>query len=214
MTAVVTCFESGELLRKALDSIRAQGPIQIILAHDGSARCACREIASDYGHLLRVDRINGGHAAALHASVAQVRTDLIAFLDADDEWLPGKAQRQVERLTQTDAEVVVGGVRNVAEQDGVVFADARFPATRVLGAVTALTRSVRRFGAFDESTRHHSIVDWWSRADRAGLVQVNDDEPVLLRRIHSANAGVIHREAARQDLRHHLRGHVSNRTGA
>lgn len=214
VTVVVTCHDAGPLLKRALDSIRAQGPIRIVLVDDGSTSCACRNIASEYEHLRRVDRVNGGHPAALNTGVAQVRTNLVAFLDDDDEWLPGKVQRQLDLLAHSGADIVVGGVRNVAEQNGVVLADARFPATRMLGAVTALTRSVRRVGPFDESTRHHCIVDWWSRADRAGLVRVSDDEPVLLRRIHGGNSGIIHREAARRDLLHHLRGRVANRTRA
>lgn len=214
VTAVVICHDAGPLLKRALDSISAEGPVRIVLVDDGSTSCACREISSDYQHLRRVGRANGGQAAALNSGIVEVRTELIAFLDHDDEWLPGKTQRQIELLARNDAEVVVGGVRNVAEQDGVVISDDLFPATRVLGAITALTRSVRRVGPFDNSTRHHCIVDWWSRADHAGLIRVNDDEPVLLRRIHGGNSGVIHRAAARRDLLHHLRGRVANRTRA
>jgi len=197
-----------------LDSIAAEGPIPIVLVDDGSSSCACRDISGGYAHLVRVDRDNGGQAAALNSGVAHVRTDLIAFLDHDDEWIPGKTQRQLDLLTNTGADVVVGGVRNVTERDGEVIAEAQFPATRVLGAVIARTRSVRSVGPFAESTDHHCIIDWWSRAEESGLIRVNDDEPVLLRRIHGGNSGVIHRDAARRDLLRHLRGHMANRIGA
>ena len=213
VTAVVTCFESGELLRKALDSIAAQGPIRIVLVDDGSSSCSCQDIAGNYEHLVRVDRDNGGHAAALNSGVAHVRTELMAFLDHDDEWLPGKTQRQLDLLTFTGADVVVGGVRNVTERHGEVVADDRFAATRLLGAITAHTRSVHRVGPFAESTRQHCIIDWWSRAEDRGLIRENDDEPVLLRRIHGENSGMIHRDAARRDLLRHLRGRAANRTG-
>jgi glycosyltransferase involved in cell wall biosynthesis len=213
VTAVVTCFESGEFLRMALDSIRSQGPIRIVLVDDGSTNCSCRDIAGNYEHLFRIDRDNGGQAAALNSGVAEVRTELIAFLDDDDEWLPGKVQRQVDLMVGTGADAVVGGVRNVQQRDGTLIADSLFPATRLLGAVTAQTQLVRKVGPFPESIRHHAIVEWWSRADREGQLFVNDDEPVLLRRIHGRNSGVIHRDAARRDLLHILRDHAARRSG-
>jgi glycosyltransferase involved in cell wall biosynthesis len=213
VTAVVTCFESGEFLKKALDSIKSQGPIRIVLVDDGSTSCSCRDISGNYEHLLRIDRVNGGQAAAINSGVAEVRTELIAFLDDDDEWLPGKVQRQVDLMVRTGADVVVGGVRSVIQHDDVIKSDSLFPATRLLGAVTAQTQLVRKVGPFPESIRHHAIVEWWSRADREAQVLVNDDEPVLLRRIHGRNSGVIHRDAARRDLLHVLRNHAARRSG-
>jgi glycosyltransferase involved in cell wall biosynthesis len=213
VTAVVTCFESGEFLQKALDSIRSQGPIKIVLVDDGSTNCSCRDIAGNYEHLFRIERDNGGQAAALNSGVAEVRTELIAFLDDDDEWLPGKVQRQVDLMVRTGADVVVGGVHTVIQRDGMVIADSLFPATRLLGTATAQTQVVRKVGPFPESIRHHGVVDWWARADRAGQVLVKDDEPVLLRRIHGRNSGIIHRDAARLELLHVLRDHAAPRSG-
>lgn len=214
ITAVVTCFESADLLRKAVDSIRAQGPIRIVLVDDGSESCACRDIAEAHEHLVRIDRDNGGHAAALNTGVSHVRTEVIAFLDDDDEWLPGKAQHHLQLLTKTGADIVAGGVRNIHDDGQAPTWTVDFPATRLLGATTGLTRAVRRVGPFAEHTRHHCIVDWWSRADRVGLVRVDDNDPVLLRRIHGRNSGVVHRVEARRDLLHHVRAHVTRRAAS
>ncbi len=214
LTAVVTCHESGSLLKRALDSIASQGPIRIVLVDDGSRRCSCQELASEYENLLHVERPNGGHPAALNTGLLHVETDLVAFLDDDDEWLPDKAVRQVRLLSQSDADAVVGGVVNVREGVDGEVERRYFPTARMLGAVTLRTAAARRVGEFIEQTKHHSIVDWWLRADSEGFTVVDDDQPALLRRIHGKNDGIVNREQARRDLLHHLRSHVLTRKQA
>ena len=211
LTAVITCHDSGQFLGRALDSVASQGPISIVLVDDGSSDCSCFELAPQYERLVHVIKENGGQPTALNCGISHVRTDLIAFLDDDDEWLPGKAERQIRLLNSTRADAAVGGVWNVrdcAEADeGRVF----FPTVRLLGSSTFTTRGMRRVGQFSEETRHHSIIDWWSRANEVGLEVVNDDEPALLRRIHGRNSGIVHRDVAHHDLLHHLRHHVARR---
>lgn len=211
MTAVVTCHDSGPLLERALDSIRRQGPVRIVLVDDGSDQCSCHDLAPHYSDLLHVQRPNGGQPAALNTGVENVVTEVVAFLDDDDEWVDGKAERQLQLLSSTHADVVVGGVFNVLVEDQVEVERAWFPVTRVLGAITARTDAVRRVGGFSEATRHHSIVEWWLRATDLGLAIADDDDPALIRRIHGGNSGIVHRDQARRDLLKHLHDHAVRR---
>ena len=41
---------------------------------------------------------NQGGGSAWNMAVAHVRGEVLALLDADDEWLPGKLRRQVDVL--------------------------------------------------------------------------------------------------------------------
>lgn len=209
VTAVVTCFESGDLLQRALDSICSQGPINIVLIDDGSRDCSCLDLAPNYERLMHLTKENGGHPSALNFGISRVETGLIAFLDDDDEWLPGKSDRQVNLLNVSNAEVVIGAVNNVWEHNGDVQREIRFPSTRMLGSSMFTTRSLRRVGDFAQEARHHSIIDWWSKAEAAGLDLIHDDEPALMRRIDGRNSGIVHRDAARHDLLHHLHNHLT-----
>ncbi len=211
ITAVITCHDSGPFLASALESVASQGSINIILVDDGSTHCSCFELAPRYERLEHVVKDNGGHPTALNCGLDHVRTDLVTFLDDDDEWLPGKTEHQLEVLCSKAADVVVGGVWNVRECPGAAEERAYFPFARVLGSSMFTMNGIRRVGRFSHETRHHSIVDWWSRADEVGLDIVQDNEPALMRRIHGGNSGIMHREAARHDLLHHLRNHLARR---
>lgn len=207
VTAVVTCFESSDLLMRALASIRAQGELLIVLVDDGSRSCACHSLDPDDPGLVRVARPHGGQGAALNAGISLVRTPFVTFLDSDDEWLPGKVERQQELLRSGRLDAVVGGVWNVTEVDGVVTDRQYFSSARLLGAITARRDSLRRVGCFPEDGRMHAIVDWWSRAEAARLRIGTDREPALMRRIHGGNEGIIHRSQARRDLLARIRSH-------
>lgn len=209
ITAVVTCHESDDLLLRALQSIRAQGPIPILLLDDGSRSCACQRLPPNPLGITRVVLPRGGQGASLNVGVARVATPFVAFLDYDDEWLPGKAERQQRLLCDAPVDVVVGGVWNVHEVDGEVIDRRLFPHARVLGAVTARTDAVRRVGPFPDDGRQHAIVDWWSRAVAMGIRIAEDPEPALLRHIHGGNEGIRFRDEARADLLLRLRNHVA-----
>jgi len=211
VTAVVTCHDSGRFLSQALESVASQGSVSIVLVDDGSTNCSCFELAPRYERLTHVVKNNGGHPSALNCGLDHVRTDLVAFLDDDDEWLPGKTERQLELLNSTRADIAVGGVWNVRDCAGADEERAYFPAVRLLGSSMFTMDGLLRVGRFSQETRHHSIVDWWSRADESCLEVVHDHEPALLRRIHGQNSGIVHRDVARHDLLHHLRNHVARR---
>lgn len=94
--------EELRLLKRALDSIHAQdwpGPFEIVLVDDGSPSPVADHLpalgaAAGAVRLLRRPR-NAGVTAALNAGLAAARHPLIARLDADDAWRPGKSAAQL-----------------------------------------------------------------------------------------------------------------------
>lgn len=210
VTAVVTCFNAGPELHAAVDSIVAEGPLGIILVDDGSSQCACSEMS--VRRLAHLHRANGGHGAALNSGVAAVDTPFIAFLDADDLWMAGKARRQLSLLQVSGADCVAGGVINLDTRGGRVRESDVIPHARVLGSTTFRVDALRRVGPFDEGPGLHGIIDWWSRALSAGITVVEDPEPALRRRIHGLNSSLVDADGSRSDLLRHLRGHIVRRS--
>lgn len=91
------------------------GPLAAALASVGDPR------------VRRVRRAtNGGPAAARTRGVAETTGDLLAFVDADDLWLPGKLEAQCRALRDAPhAGVAYGWVDVVDEAGAVVQADQR-----------------------------------------------------------------------------------------
>jgi glycosyltransferase involved in cell wall biosynthesis len=56
-----------------------------------------------------------GPLGTRNTGLLAARSDVVAFLDDDDEWLPGKLAQQVEVLQSGTADVVFTGVRYVAD---------------------------------------------------------------------------------------------------
>jgi glycosyltransferase involved in cell wall biosynthesis len=92
-------------------------PPEIIAIADGSTDDTLDLLAS-YGNRIRVVRQqNQGFSAARNTGAGLATGDLLAFLDADDVWLPKKKlERQAERFT-TDRELglIHCGTENITQ---------------------------------------------------------------------------------------------------
>ena len=100
VSVVIPVFNSAGLIAGALRSVFAQTftDFEAIVVDDGSHdREALMEALAEFGERIRYFRQeNGGPAKARNTGVAHATGELIAFLDADDEWMPEKLARQVQ----------------------------------------------------------------------------------------------------------------------
>jgi glycosyltransferase involved in cell wall biosynthesis len=101
ISVVVPVFNGASFIREALDSILAQTRQvdEIVVVDDGSTDETIT-IVSSYAAagvtLLKQQR--QGPSAARNRGVAETTGDLIAFLDADDIWMPTKIEKQLAFL--------------------------------------------------------------------------------------------------------------------
>jgi glycosyltransferase involved in cell wall biosynthesis len=87
---VIPAFNAQHTLERAVRSALGQTllPDQILVIDDGSTD-ATAEIAGALGPRVQCLRqSNSGVAAARNRGIANARAEFVAFLDADDEWLP------------------------------------------------------------------------------------------------------------------------------
>jgi glycosyltransferase involved in cell wall biosynthesis len=100
VSVIIPCFNQAEFLAEAVDSALAQdyAPLEIVVVNDGSTD-GTGEVARRYGDRVRyVASANRGLAGARNLGIANSTGALIALLDADDRWLPGKLAHQVRRM--------------------------------------------------------------------------------------------------------------------
>ncbi len=91
ITAIVPLYNKAKHIAEALKSIRRQSvtPVQTIVIDDGSSDGGDRIVEAMAGpDLLLVRQLNAGPGAARNHGLELAKTQYVAFLDADDVWLP------------------------------------------------------------------------------------------------------------------------------
>ncbi len=100
VSVVIPAYNAEAWLARALDSVHAQTrvPVEAIVVDDGSTD-GTAQVTRRYGPSVHyVFQHNAGVAAARNRGIAESTQEWIAFLDADDEWLPHKTERQLAIL--------------------------------------------------------------------------------------------------------------------
>ena len=98
VSVVIPAYNAAETIAQTIGSALAQTitDLEVIVVDDGSTDATPAVIKSISDSRLRlVERSNGGVAAARNTGIAAARGEWIAFLDADDIWLPTKLERQL-----------------------------------------------------------------------------------------------------------------------
>lgn len=105
ISLVIPAFNASRYLREAIDSALVQTikPRQVIVVDDGSADDTL-EIARGYGEAVTViAHSHGGISWARNRGMKEANQPLIAFLDADDRFIPHKLERQLQSLLEHPA---------------------------------------------------------------------------------------------------------------
>lgn len=119
---LIDTYNHEKFIEKAVNSVLEQDfPAEnreIIVVDDGSTD-RTPEILRKFDPQIRVLRKpNGGQASAFNLGIAECRGEIIAFLDGDDWWAPGKLRRVAELLAADSSLGVVGHAIIEAFNDG------------------------------------------------------------------------------------------------
>jgi glycosyltransferase involved in cell wall biosynthesis len=107
VSIITPFFNASSFLQESIESVLAQTSDcwELLLVDDGStdrSEAVAREYAARHPERVRYlaygDRQNRGASAARNLGVRQARGEYLAFLDADDVYLPRKLEEQVPLL--------------------------------------------------------------------------------------------------------------------
>lgn len=219
VSVIVPCYNAAPYVGEAVISALAQPETaELLLIEDGSSDAslsACRQLAESDGRvrLLR-HRIpeNRGAAEARNLGVRQVRCEYVAFLDADDYYLPGRFE-PARRMFSEDPGLdgVYDAVGTHFESDAMRqwwLAQRRQEITMVPDAVApealfdvllsrasfhtngivVRTELFDRTGLFDTHLRMTQDFAMWIKMAAVGrLLPGSLAKPVAMRRLHGEN---------------------------
>lgn len=199
VSVIIPAYNYARFLPEAIDSVLRQdyAPVEIIVVDDGSTDNT-REVAAGYGNLVRyIYQENAGLSVARNTGVRAARHALVAFLDADDAFLPGMLSRLVGVLRDCGPDYVLAACgcakttldgqptekkRLTPERSAEVSTRDILMRNRfVADAVVARREAVERAGYFDPSLRSSEDRDLWIRMSRLGRMHVIPDRLVKVR---------------------------------
>lgn len=105
VSVIIPTYNRGKTIARAVDSVLAQSwkPLEVIVV-DSYSTDTTTEVLASYGNKVRLIRqTKQGPPAARNAGIKLANGEIISFLDSDDEWLPGKLERQVRLLQSGEA---------------------------------------------------------------------------------------------------------------
>ena len=223
VSVVIAAFDAEcfveEAIRSALD--QTTPPDEIIVVDDGSAD-ATAAVAESIDPRVTVLRCkHRGQGASRNAGIAVANGDFIAFLDADDLWLPRKLERQLAAFTADPGrDAVFCLVDEFVDGVDAVSGGIRAPRTGYAATLpsSALLRRelAARVGAFPR-VQVRDWIQWWAHARSLGVREHVVPEVLYRRRIHGSNNSLVHRGDGRTFLeiaRTHLQDLRASRASA
>jgi glycosyltransferase involved in cell wall biosynthesis len=120
LSVVIPTWNRAHLVCEAIESALSQraGRVEVIVVDDGSTDDTANVLAQSFGSQIRLLRSarRRGAGAARNAGARLASGQLVAFLDSDDLWLPGKLDAELRALERfPEAEAVVSDSLNFLE---------------------------------------------------------------------------------------------------
>jgi glycosyltransferase involved in cell wall biosynthesis len=195
VTAVIPAHNAEDTIARAVSSALAQTypSLEIIVVDDCSSDRTAEIVEAFVGAGVRLLRLPSqqGASRARNAGIEAATSELIAFLDSDDEWLPSKIAKQLALITGTEHFAFVSCssrfISAVGEDLGDLYRWRRPVAgpevwksllarnTIATPSVLAWRRDLIELGGFDPRFRICEDQDMWIRLALRGAVGYVDE---------------------------------------
>ncbi|WP_134090004.1 glycosyltransferase family A protein [Olivibacter sp. XZL3] len=183
VSVVIPMYQAERSIRKTLASVVNQRyrPLEVIIVNDGCRDKSVQEVQSFIEtqsataiSFQLLNQENRGVSAARNLGMRKAKGAFIALLDADDEWLPSKLERQMAVLQANPAIDFLGTTRNGEHWKRWIFKEFQhltpISARLLLYKTFFVTPTVlfkreilEKTGYFDEQQRYAEEGNFWIR---------------------------------------------------
>ncbi len=203
ISVIVPAYNAARFVAEAVESILNQtlAPMEIVVVNDGSTDDTEAILRPYRERIHYIRQQNRGLPAARNRGIEESQGDLIAFLDADDVWLPGKLEKQWKCFQDHPAAGLVHsnvllwhdatgektpGYEGLRERTGWCYSKL-FSRSAIIPSATMVKREcLDRVGLFNESMRTSEDYELFLRIARYYEFAYVDD-PLILYRRHDSN---------------------------
>jgi glycosyltransferase involved in cell wall biosynthesis len=216
ITVLIPAYNAARTIERALTSVWRQNypEVEVIVVDDGSSDdtgIQVQKMGRADVRMIRLDE-NRGECGAMNAGVQRARTDYIAFLDADDEWLADKLIKQLPIIAARSEMTLIAcggeavdpagrtfdtyGLENPPYSPRELWRGLLVKTYIVKSTVVARRTKLLEVGGFDESLAVSGDQDMWIKLasnGEAGFV------PELLVRKHEIPDSLMKRYAEREE---------------
>lgn len=200
ISLVMAVMNGERFVAQALDSVEAQTrPPDEVVVVDGGSTDRSLEIVRRYPRVRVIEQsASTGFAGAWDEGIAVADGEVLALLDSDDRWTPGKLAAQAEILErEPDTGYVIGRVRHVLEPGFELHPSFR---PELLGqdriapmpGTTLFRRSAyEQVGPWATEYTISADIDWFARAKDILGPPALLDKLVLYKRVHDTNVSLV-----------------------
>ena len=193
-SVIIPVYNRCRPVRRAIRSVLGQEfrDYDLTVVDDGSTD-ETPLIGHEFGKVMRyIRQENSGVSRARNRGVEATDSAAVAFLDSDDEWLPGKLARQHRFMTENPECGVhqtgeiwvrrgkrVNPMRKHLKRGGMIFRDS-LELCLVSPSAVVLRRDIfERYGLFDENLPVCEDYDLWLRISCREPVGLVDEGLVI-----------------------------------
>jgi glycosyltransferase involved in cell wall biosynthesis len=218
VSIILPVYNGEKYLSETIDSIIEQtfADWEIVAVNDGStdnSHSILQQYKSNLGSKIKIiDQENSGVSVARNVAIDNSESEYLAFIDADDMWLPEKLEKQIKILDNNpDVALVYSDLLDLIEnkttrrkqilkrklQRGYIFEPLFYFNFIALSSVVLRKEMIEKYGNFDSDYKIIQDYDLFLRIAEKNVIDYVD-ESLLIYRIHenniSGNMEAIERE--------------------
>lgn len=214
VSVVIPCYNAARFVSSTLRSVMAQQgdfELEIIVVDDGSTDGSAELVECEFPSVRLIRQVNAGVGAARNVGIEAATADWVAFVDADDIWMPTKLRDQFDLLiarpdagvcytawhvwytheTEPAPELMADLVKQAeggrwAGAAGWIYTDLLCDCVVWTSTVLARRSLLLDAGCFEETLRIGEDYDLWLRISRLSPI-LRVARPLALYRHHGAN---------------------------
>lgn len=203
VSIIIPAYNVAQFIRETLDSVFAQTfkDYEVIIVNDGSPDTTELERALEpyIERIVYLKQENSGAGAARNRALHVARGEFVAFLDADDIWLPDYLSEQIRFIRGGDYDLVYAdaalfGNSSLAGRTFMEIAPSNGEVTFqslisgrcnvITSGVVARRELIFEVGLFDEQLRNSQDFELWVRLVRHGARAAYQRKVLLRYRYH------------------------------